>query len=84
MVLIAEILFVLVVVALGTRWYLRTPLHRARKNSGVFPPQVAGHMGFGMYTPSSPPLLPHGLHEHRNRSSITQETDADVAQSGDP
>jgi hypothetical protein len=23
-------------------------------------------MGFGMYTPSNPPLLPHGLHGHRS------------------
>ena len=58
MVPIAEIIFVLVVMALGTRWYLRTPLHRARKSSGVFPPQVHGHMGFGMYTPSNPPRCP--------------------------
>jgi hypothetical protein len=47
MVLIAEFLFVFVVIALGVRWYLRTPMHRARKNSGGFPPQVAGHMGSG-------------------------------------
>ena len=33
----------------SARWYLRTPTHRARKNSAVHPPpQVAGHMGFGM------------------------------------
>lgn len=79
MVPIAEIIFVLVVMALGTRWYLRTPLHRARKSSGVFPPQVHGHMGFGMYTPSNPPLLPHALHDLRNPSRDQPETDTDGA-----
>ena len=63
MVLMAELLFVLVAISLGARWYVRTPMHRARKNSGVYPPQVAGHMGFGMYTPSNPHLLPHALHD---------------------
>lgn len=65
MVLIAEILFALVVSSLAVGWYLRTPMHRARKNSLVMPPQVAGHMGFGMYTPSDPPLIPRALHDHR-------------------
>ena len=68
MVLVAELLFMLLVIAVGGRWYLRTPTHRARKNSGVQPPQVPGHLGFGMYTPSNPPLLPRGLHEHRHES----------------
>jgi hypothetical protein len=79
MVPIAEILFVLVVMAFGTRWYLRTPMHRARKSSGVFPPQVHGHMGFGMYTPSNPPLLPHALHDYHSGSTAGQEPDTDVA-----
>ena len=65
MVEAGEVLFLLAVAAVGIRWYLHTPMHRARKESGVFPPQVAGHMGFGMYSPSNPPLLPHGLHDHR-------------------
>jgi hypothetical protein len=68
MVAMLEVAFLLLCAGLGTRWYLRTPMHRARKDSGVQPPQVAGHMGFGMYTPSDPPTLPHGLHDHRNES----------------
>jgi len=67
-----EIAFLIVVVVLGLRWYGRTPMHRARKNSNVFPPQVAGHMGFGMYTPSNPPLQPHGLHDHHDESKDAQ------------
>src|SRR4051812_15100279 len=69
MVLIAELLFLLVVTSLGARWYLRTSMHRARKNSGVQPPQVAGSMGFGMSPPNNPPQLPQGLHDHRKVSS---------------
>jgi hypothetical protein len=75
MVAVLEILFLLICVLLSLRWYLRTPLHRARKNSGVHPTQVAGHAGFGMYTPSNPPLPPHGLHDHgieRNREKETE------------
>ena len=78
MVLIAELLFVLVLISLGARWYLRTPMHHARKNAGVhFPTQVAGHMGFGMYSPSNPPLLPHALHGHREEAEDQQEPDTD-------
>ena len=33
MVPIAELLFLLVAIFVGARWYLRTPTHRARKNS---------------------------------------------------
>jgi len=69
MVLIAELVSVLAVISLGARWYLRTSMHRARKNSGVQPPQVAGSLGFGMYTPSNPPRPAQGLHDHRNVSS---------------
>jgi hypothetical protein len=80
MVLIAELLFALVSIAAGTRWYLRTPMHRARKNAGVhFPTQVAGHLGFGMSSPSNPPLLPHALHGYRGGSSDKQQRDADGA-----
>jgi len=68
MVLVAELVFLLVVVLVGIRWFLRSPIHRARKGSGAHPPQVAGHMGFGMYTPSNPPLLPRGFHDHRSES----------------
>jgi hypothetical protein len=76
MVLVAEIVVVVVLAALAVRWYLRTPIHRARKTSGVFPPQVAGHMGFGMYSPSNPPLLPHALNRHRTDSEDDEERDA--------
>ena len=72
MVAVVEIGFLLVIAALAWRWYLRTPMHRARKNSNVFPPQVAGHMGFGMYTPSDPPLQPRGLHDHHEESQKEQ------------
>jgi hypothetical protein len=78
MVAAAELLFVLMVIFVGARWYLRTPMHRARKNSAVHPPQVAGHMGFGMYTPSNPPLLPRALHDHRNEPRDDPEPDVDV------
>jgi hypothetical protein len=79
MVLVAELLLLLVLLALGVRWYLRTPMHGARKNSGVhFPQQVAGHMGFGMYSPSDPPLLPHALHGFNKESRKQQEPDADA------
>ncbi|HVQ17779.1 MAG TPA: hypothetical protein VMT27_01935 [Actinomycetes bacterium] len=78
MVPIAELLFLLVAIFVGARWYLRTPTHRARKNSAVHPPQVAGHMGFGMYTASNPTLLPRGLHDHRNESRDEQEPEAYV------
>jgi hypothetical protein len=77
MVLVAELAFVVAVAAAGVRWYLRTPTHRARKQSGVQPPQVAGHGGFGMYTPSNPPLLPHGLHGYRKASADGHEADED-------
>ncbi len=83
MVLVAEILLVLAVVGVGVRWYVRTPMHRARKRSGVFPPQVAGHMGFGMYSPSKPPLLPHALNDHRNASRRDQETGVEVGPEAD-
>jgi hypothetical protein len=69
MVAMFEFAFLIVCVMLGSWWYLRTPMHRARKNSNVFPPQVAGHMGFGMYTPSDPPLPPRGLHNHRDEAN---------------
>jgi hypothetical protein len=62
-----------VLIAVGLWWYRRTPMHRARKHSGVQPPQVAGHMGFGMYTPSKPPPLPQGLHGHRGSSGGQQQ-----------
>ena len=79
MVPVAELVFVFIVIALGVRWYLRTPMHQSRKNSGVhFPTQVAGHMGFGMYSPSNPPLLPHALHGQRYESRDRQEPDADL------
>ena len=79
MVLVAELLVVLVLMSLGARWYVRTPMHRARKNSGVhFPQQVAGHMGFGMYSPSDPPLLPHSLHGYSKEARDKQESDPDV------
>jgi hypothetical protein len=79
MVPIMEILFVLVLVSVGARWYLRTPMHRARKNSGVhLPTQVAGHMGFGMYSPSDPPLLPHALRDYSKESRDKREPDAEV------
>ncbi len=79
MVPVAELVFALVLICLGARWYLRTPMHRTRKNSGVhFPDQVAGHMGFGMYSPSDPPRLPHALHGYREDSGDQQEPDAEV------
>jgi hypothetical protein len=78
MVPIAELLLVLVMITVGVRWYLRTPMHRARKHSGVFPAQVGGHLGFGMYSPSNPPLLPHALNDHRHASRGQQEPDAGV------
>lgn len=80
MVPIAELLFVLVLICLGARWYLRTPMHHARKNGGVhFPTQVAGHMGFGMYSPSNPPRVPHALHGHGGVSGDQQEPDTGVS-----
>jgi hypothetical protein len=72
MVAMVEIVFVIVCVALAAWWYLRTPMHKARKHSNVFPPQVAGHGGFGMYTPSDPPRQPQGLHNHQDGSPDTQ------------
>jgi hypothetical protein len=73
MVLIVEIVVLLGVAGIGVWWFLHSPIHKARKNSGAFPPQVSGHMGFGMYTPSNPPLLPHGLHDHRQASAEQQQ-----------
>jgi len=86
MVLIAEVMFVLVFISVAARWYLRTPMHRARKNSGVhLPTQVAGHLGFGMYRPSNPPLLPHALHGYRRGSRRKRQPDAHVTREpGDP
>jgi hypothetical protein len=72
MVAMFEIAFVIACVVAGSWWYLRTPMHRARKSSNVFPPQVAGHMGFGMYTPSNPPLQPRGLHNDDDESDDKQ------------
>jgi hypothetical protein len=79
MVPVAEVVFLVVLILLGVRWYLRTPMHRARKNSGVhFPNQVAGHMGFGMYSPSNPPPLPQALHGYRKQSGDQQQREAEV------
>ncbi len=85
MVPIAELLFVFVVIALGVRWYLRTPMHHARKHSGVhFPTQLAGHMGFGMYSPSGPTPPPHALHGYIKGSSDKQEPGTDpIPEPGD-
>ncbi len=85
MVPIAELLFVFAVIALGVRWYLRTPMHHARKHSGVhFPSQLAGHMGFGMYSPSAPTPPPQALHGYIKGSSEKQEPGADpIPEPGD-
>lgn len=85
MVPIAELLFVSAVIALGVRWYLRTPMHRTRKHSGVhFPTQMAGHMGFGMYSPSDPTPPPHALHGYIKRSSDEEEPGTDpIPEPGD-
>ncbi len=72
MVPMLEIAFLVVCWVLGVRWYLRTPTHRARKKSVVHPPQVAGSLGFGMYTPSKPTPPPRALHDHRNESGDEQ------------
>jgi len=71
-VAVLEIVFVIVVVALGMRWYLRTPMHRARKRSRVGLGQVAGHWGFGMYAPSDPTPPPRALHDLREASKDEQ------------
>jgi hypothetical protein len=83
MVLVAEVLFVLATIFGGAWWYLRTPMHRARKNSMVQPPQVAGHGGFGMYTPSNPPRLPSALHDYRKVSRQRQEFDTSPTRESD-
>jgi len=44
-VLVAELLVALVLISRAVRWYVRTPLQRARQSSHVRSPQVAGHMG---------------------------------------
>ena len=70
MVPIAEILFAVVVIFVGVRWYLRTPMHRVRKTYGVhLPDQMAGWHGFGMYTKNNPTLLPHALHVQKDDES---------------
>ncbi len=86
MVLLAELVFVVVVTAVGVRWYLRTPMHRARKSSGAFPSQVAGHGGFGMYSPRirpaapRPARLPERVQAHRRvrrgRHAVAGQTTA--------
>ena len=68
MVALFEVVFLILVLALGVRWYLRTPMHRARKRSGVQLGQVAGHGGFGMYGPSNPTPPPQALHDLRDKS----------------
>jgi hypothetical protein len=72
MVAMFEVVFLVVVFALGVRWYLRTPMHRARKRSGVRLGQVAGHGGFGMYGPSNPTPPPQALHDFRDESKDHQ------------
>jgi len=67
MVPIAELLFVALVILVGVRWYLRTPMHRVRKTYGAHvPDQMAGWDGFGMYTPSNPTPPPRALHVDRH------------------
>jgi hypothetical protein len=73
MVAVGEVVFLIVCLALGTRWYLRTPMHKGRKRSGVFPSQVAGYMGFGMYSRNEPAAPPHALHDHRQKSEDEQQ-----------
>jgi hypothetical protein len=62
MVGIAELVFLAVVVLLGVLWFLRTPIHRARKKSGLPPAHhpIGGHRG-----PSLP--APRALHDYRVR-----------------
>ena len=62
MVGISELVLLAVVILLGVRWLLRTPIHRARKRSGVSPTHhpIGGHRG-----PSRPP--PRALHDYRVR-----------------
>ena len=59
MVVISELVFLAVVILLGVLWYLRTPIHRARKRSGLPPTHhpIGGHRG--------PPPPPQALREHR-------------------
>jgi hypothetical protein len=68
MVVMFEVVFLVLVLALGVRWYLRTPMHRARKRSGVQLGQVAGHGGFGMSGPSTPTPPPQALHDLHGES----------------
>ncbi len=72
MMAIFEVAFLILVLALGVRWYLRTPMHRARKRSGVQLGQVAGHMGFGLSGLSNPTPPPHALHDLRDESKDKQ------------
>jgi hypothetical protein len=62
MVGISEIVFLAVGVLLGVLWFLRTPIHRARKRSGLSPTHhpIGGHRGG-----STPP--PRALHDYRVR-----------------
>ena len=72
MVVYAELLLVLLVIAVGVRWYLRTPMHRARKTYGVHPPEAARHdFGWG------DPQLPRGHRGHRKRTKDNEERHAD-------
>jgi hypothetical protein len=65
MVAILEVVFLVLLGAVAMRWYLRTPLHRARKHSGVGAPLDS--VAFLAHQISNPTPPPRSLHNQGQR-----------------
>jgi hypothetical protein len=65
MVAIFEVVFLVLLGTVAMRWYLRTPLHRARKRSGVGAP--LGNVAFLAHQISNPTPPPRSLRDQAHR-----------------
>lgn len=65
MVAVFEVVFLVLLGAMAMRWYLRTPLHRARKRSGVGAP--LNNVAFLAHQISNPKPPPQALHDQAHR-----------------
>ena len=78
MVAWGEVAVLLLLGAIGVRWYLRTRLHRARKRSAVGAPQ--SRLTFAARDLPRPTPPPRALHDQahllRGRSSLDEPLDS--------
>jgi hypothetical protein len=65
MVAIFEVVFLVLLGTVAMRWYLRTPLHRARKRSGVGAP--LSNVAFLAHQISNPTPPPRSLRDQAHR-----------------